>query len=467
MAVPYWVEDAIFYQIFPDRFANGDPRNDPPNVQPWGTPPDIHGFQGGDLRGVIQKLDYLLDLGINAIYFTPIFEASSNHRYNTYNYFKIDPRLGDQRDFRALIDAAHQNGIRVVLDGVFNHVGRGFFAFSDLLDNQEHSPYRDWFHVKKFPVEGYGPGDATTYTGWWNHKSLPKLNTSNPQVRAYVMQVARYWIDQGADGWRLDVPNEIDDDSFWAEFRATVKAANPEAYILGEIWDGDPRWVGKRHFDGLMNYPLREALLGVLTGKVNVGGFADRLETLLHKQYAREHVYAMYNPLGSHDTERVLTMLNGDQAKLKLAWLIQMALPGAPAVYYGDEIGLEGGKDPECRKAFPWDTLEQKDELHRYLRSLIHWRKRLPMLRRGSYGRVLVEDGRSCMAFVRALGEQRLVVVFNASATRRQVRLNAKQIGWRDGLILTNLLTDEQSIVSGDWLNVTLPPWSGAWLTLA
>ncbi len=467
MAVPYWVEDAIFYQIFPDRFANGDPRNDPPNVQPWGTPPDIHGFQGGDLRGVIQKLDYLLDLGINAIYFTPIFEASSNHRYNTYNYFKIDPRLGDQRDFRALIDAAHQNGIRVVLDGVFNHVGRGFFAFSDLLDNQEHSPYRDWFHVKKFPVEGYGPGDATTYTGWWNHKSLPKLNTSNPQVRAYVMQVARYWIDQGADGWRLDVPNEIDDDSFWAEFRATVKAANPEAYILGEIWDGDPRWVGKRHFDGLMNYPLREALLGVLHGKLNVGGFADRLETLLHKQYAREHVYAMYNPLGSHDTERVLTMLNGDQAKLKLAWLIQMALPGAPAVYYGDEIGLEGGKDPECRKAFPWDTLEQKDELHRYLRSLIHWRKRLPMLRRGSYGRVLVEDGRSCMAFVRALGEQRLVVVFNASATRRQVRLNAKQIGWRDGLILTNLLTDEQSIVSGDWLNVTLPPWSGAWLTLA
>ena len=467
MTVPYWVEDAIFYQIFPDRFANGDPSNDPPNVQPWGTQPDIHGFQGGDLRGVIQKLDYLLDLGINAIYFTPIFEASSSHRYNTYDYFKIDPKLGDQRDFRVLIDAAHQNGIRVVLDGVFNHVGRGFFAFSDLLDNQEHSPYQDWFHVKKFPVEGYGAGDATTYTGWWNYKSLPKLNTSNPQVRAYLMQVARYWIEQGADGWRLDVPNEIDDDSFWAEFRATVKTANPEAYILGEIWDGDPRWVGKRHFDGLMNYPLREALLGVLTGKITAGGFADKLETLLHKKYAREHVYAMYNPLGSHDTERVLTMLNGDLEKLKLAWLIQMALPGAPAVYYGDEIGLEGGKDPECRKAFLWDALEQKAELRRYLRSLIHWRKRLPMLRRGSYERVLAEDGRGCMAFVRALGEQRLAVVFNASATRRQVRLDAKQIGWRDGLIITDLLTAEQSIVSGDSLNVMLPPWSGVWLTLA
>lgn len=467
MAVPYWVEDAIFYQIFPDRFANGDPSNDPPNVQPWGSVPDIHNFQGGDLRGVIEKLDYLLDLGINAIYFTPIFEASSSHRYNTYDYFKIDSKLGDMRDFRALIDAAHQNGIRVVLDGVFNHVGRGFFAFADLLDNQEYSPYRDWFHVKKFPVEGYGPGDATSYIGWWNYKSLPKLNTSNPQVRAYIMKVARYWIEQGADGWRLDVPNEIDDDGFWAEFRSTVKTANPEAYILGEIWDGDPRWVGKRHFDGLMNYPLREALVGLLNGKLDANGLIEKLETLLHKKYPPENVYAMYNPLGSHDTERILTMLNGDQNKLKLAWLIQMALPGAPAVYYGDELGLEGGKDPECRKAFPWESLEQKTDLRNYLRSLIHWRKRLLMLRRGSYQRVLAEDGRGCLAFARSLGEQRLAVAVNASSTRRQVRLNAKKIGWRDGLIITDLLTSEQYIVSGDWLNLILPPWSGVWLTLA
>lgn len=467
MAVPYWVEDAIFYQIFPDRFANGDEKNDPINVQPWGTAPDGHGFQGGDLRGVIQKMDYLLDLGINAIYFTPIFQASSNHRYNTYDYFKIDPKLGDLRDFRALIDVAHQNGIRVVIDGVFNHVGRGFFAFADLLENQEYSPYRTWFHVQKYPVDGYGPGDATTYLGWWKYKSLPKLNTTTPQVRRYLMDVARYWIEQGADGWRLDVPNEIDDDSFWAEFRETVKAANPEAYIVGEIWNGDPRWVGDKHFDGLMNYPLREAILGMLNGKIAVGAFAEKLEFLLHKQYAPENVYAMYNPLGSHDTERVLTFLNSDQAKLKLAWLIQMALPGAPAVYYGDEVGLEGGKDPECRKAFPWEAAEQKTELRTYLQGLIQWRKRLPVLRRGGYQRVLAEDGRGCLAFERALGEQHLVVAFNASATRRQVRLNAKQIGWRDGLIITDLLGMEQYIVSGEWLNITLQPWSGVWLSLA
>jgi glycosidase len=467
MAVPYWVEDAVFYQIFPDRFANGDLSNDPPNKQSWGAPPDIYSFQGGDLRGVIQKLDYLLDLGINAIYLNPIFQSTSSHRYNTYDYYKIDPKLGDMREFQALLDAAHQNGIRIVLDGVFNHVGRGFFAFNDIVENQEHSAYTDWFHVNHFPVEACGTDEATTYVGWWKYKSLPKLNTANPRVRRYVMDVARYWIEKGIDGWRLDVPGEIDDDGFWAEFRRVVKAANPEAYMVGEIWEADPRWVGETHFDGLMNYPLRESLLGMLTGKLSISAFAGKLDTLLHKLYPRENVYAMYNLIGSHDTERALTMLNGDTQKLKLAWLIQMGLPGVPAIYYGDEVGLEGGKDPECRKAFPWDTLEEKADLHDYLRGLIYWRKRLPVLRRGTFERVLSEDGRSCLAFLRRLGESRLVVAINASATRRQVRLNAHQIGWRDGLIITNLLTSEQYFVSGDSLTITLQPWSGAWLSLA
>lgn len=467
MAVPYWVEDAIFYQIFPDRFSNGDFTNDPPNKQPWGAAPDIHNFQGGDLRGVIQKMDYLLDLGVNAIYFTPIFQASSNHRYNTFDYMKIDPKLGDLRDFHALVDAAHQNDVHIILDGVFNHVGRGFFAFNDVLENQELSPYRDWFFIQKFPVKAYDGDEATTYLGWWKNSSLPKLNTGNPKLRRYLMDVARYWIEQGADGWRLDVPNEINDDGFWAEFRQVVKTANPDAYLLGEIWNGDPRWVGEGHFDGLMNYPLRESLLGMLTGKMAVGSFAEKIDALLHRQFAPENTYAMYNLIGSHDTERALTVLNGDEGKLKLAWLIQMALPGAPAIYYGDEVGLEGGKDPECRKAFPWDSLAQKVELHDYLRKLIYWRKRLPVLRRGGFQRVLAEDGRGCLAFSRTLGEQRLAVAFNASATRRQVRLNAKQIGWRDGLIITDLLSAKQFIVSGDSLVIQLQPWSGAWLSLA
>ncbi|MBI4769613.1 MAG: alpha-amylase, partial [Chloroflexi bacterium] len=208
MSVPSWVQDSIFYQIFPDRFANGDPDLDPPNVQPWGAPPTTSGFQGGDLAGVLHRLDYLLDLGVNAIYLNPIFHATSNHRYNATDYFSIDPRLGALADFRRLLERAHANGIRIILDGVFNHCGRGHFAFNDLLENGADSPYKDWFHVRHFPPHAYGHGDALDYEGWWNHKSLPRFNTATPAVRRHLLSVARYWIDQGIDGWRLDVPNE-------------------------------------------------------------------------------------------------------------------------------------------------------------------------------------------------------------------------------------------------------------------
>jgi glycosidase len=224
MSVPDWCKDAIFYQIFPDRFWNGDRDNDPPNVRPWGSIPTTWGFQGGDLRGIIQKFDYLLDLGVNAIYLNPIFQSTSTHRYNTTNYYKIDPKLGSLDDFHQLIALAHRNQVRIILDGVFNHCGRGFFAFNDILENQENSAYRDWFHIKHFPVNAYSPGDATDYLGWWGMKSLPKFNTKNPSVRKFIMDIARYWIEQGADGWRLDVPSEINDDSFWEEFRHVVKS---------------------------------------------------------------------------------------------------------------------------------------------------------------------------------------------------------------------------------------------------
>ena len=181
MTVPAWVQDAIFYQIFPDRFANGDSSNDPVNVLPWDAPPTLWKFHGGDLQGVIQKFDYLMDLGITAIYLNPIFHATSVHRYNTTDYYKVDPKLGTFEDFRTLIDLAHQNGVRVVLDGVFNHCGRGFFAFNDVLENTENSPYLDWFHIKRLPMDAYSPGKAKDYLAWWSYKSLPKFNTDHPQ----------------------------------------------------------------------------------------------------------------------------------------------------------------------------------------------------------------------------------------------------------------------------------------------
>ncbi len=460
MSIPYWVEDAIFYQIFPDRFANGDPAHLTASTLPWDAQPTIHGFQGGDLRGIIQKLDYLLDLGINAIYLNPIFQATSTHRYNTTDYFKIDNKLGDIRDFEALIQAAHTNGIRVVLDGVFNHCGRGFFAFNDLLENQEQSPYKDWFHVKRFPVRAYNPGETEDYLAWWGFKSLPKFNFSSPAVRKYFLDVARYWIDQGCDGWRLDVPNEIDDDQFWADFRQVVKTANPDAFILGEIWDGNPNWVGETKFDGLMNYPIRDAVLNWLTGKGSVSQFAQHVEKQM-TLYARENVYAMYLLLGSHDTERIWTVLGGNIAKVKLAFQFLFALPGAPAIYYGDEIGMEGGKDPACRHTFMWEERTWQKELRAWLQKLVALRKTRVVLRRGEFQRVNVDDIRGCYAFMRSLGESHVLAVFNASNTRRHLRLPVGGFGWSDGLIVHNIMEPGDFIVSGDTLAVSLSPWSG------
>jgi len=462
MTTPYWLQDAIFYQIFPDRFANGDPSNDPANVQEWGAAPHNGGFQGGDLRGIIQRFDYLLDLGINAIYLNPIFQSPSNHRYNTTDYYKIDPKLGDMLDFQALIDLAHRNNVRVVLDGVFNHCGRGFFAFNDLLENEEHSPYKDWFHVHKFPLEAYTHGEAHHYEGWWKFKSLPKFNTGNPQVRKYIFDVARYWIERGADGWRLDVPNEIDDDDFWAEFRQVVKSANRDACLIGEIWTAEPRWADDTHFDGLMHYPLRAALLDCLTGRQNIPWFADSVEKLL-KLYPRENVYAMYIPLGSHDTERLMTMLGGSLDKVKLAFLFQFSWPGAPAIYYGDEVGLEGGKDPDCRRAFPWDPANWNGDLQPWVQNLIAVRAARASLRRGEYSRLTVDEAHGLYAFSRTLGEERTLVVINASSQPQQIILPVQTL-WPDGHTLRSLLDHHPLTVQEGKISVNLPPSSGQWL---
>lgn len=460
MTVPYWVQDAIFYQIFPDRFANGDPANDPPNVSKWGSKPTLWNFQGGDLRGIIQKLDYLLDLGVNALYLNPIFLSPSNHRYNISDYYKIDPKLGNRKDFDALINAVHSNGMRLVIDGVFNHCSRGFFAFADLLENGEHSPYKDWFHINGFPLNAHTPGDAENYAAWWNFKSLPKFNTENPTVRDYIYDIARYWIESGADGWRLDVPNEIDSDAFWAEFRQIVKSANPDAYILGEIWDVNPRWVDDQHFDGLMHYPVRDALLETLNSQINATQFGDKVESLFDV-YPQENVRAMYIPLGSHDTERLRFKLGGNLDKAKLAFLFQFAYPGAPAIYYGDEIGLDGDKDPDCRRAFPWDKSKWQGDLRPWVQQLIGLRKRLPVLRRGEYIRLLAEE--KVYAFARKLGTEKMLVALNLSESTETFRIPIGEL-WRDGQEIRSLLNHQKFGVRDGHIELKLAPWSGVWL---
>jgi cyclomaltodextrinase len=430
-------------------------------LQKWGSAPTPWGFQGGDLRGIMHHFDYLLDLGITAIYLNPIFAATSTHRYNTSDYLKIDPKLGTLADFHALLDTAHRSNVRIVLDGVFNHVGRGFFAFVDVLENGANSPYKNWFHIKKFPLEAYNSGQAEDYLGWWNLKSLPKLNTLNKDVRKYIFEVARYWIEQGIDGWRLDVPNEIDDDGFWTAFRQVVHTANRDAYLLGEIWDVNPHWTDENHFDGLMNYPVRDALLAFLQGGENASQFEKRLNGIM-KAYKPENLSAMYVPLDSHDTERFKTMVGGNTEKLKLAFLFQMAFPGAPAIYYGDEIGLEGGKDPDSRRAFPWKEADWNQDLRTWVRTLISLRKQNPCLRRGNYLHMLAEDG--VYAFARSLGEDKLLVMMNASSSVRKIELPCADLGWETGRVVQNLISHEKYAINDGKISLSLYPWSGVWI---
>lgn len=457
MTVPSWVQDAIFYQIFPDRFNNGSKENDPVNVLPWNANPTNNGFQGGDLRGIIDRMYYLVDLGINAIYLNPIFLSPSNHRYNTVDYYRVDPKLGTQAELLTLLDVAHRNNIRVILDGVFNHCGRGFFAFNDILENQSSSPYSNWFHINKFPVDAYSPGDATTYLGWWKYKSLPKFNTGEAAVRKYILDVARYWIEQGFDGWRLDVPNEIDDDPFWYDFRKVVRNVNENAYLLGEIWDGNPRWVGDRHFDGLMNYPIRTLLLDLLMDKQPSSAFIEGIESWLSK-YPKENVYAQYNLLGSHDTERIFTALQGNLDKLKLAMLFLFTFPGAPAIYYGDEIGLTGGSDPDCRKTFPWDEGKWNSSLRQWVRKLIWTRRDHISLRHGEMKFLNIEN-QECLAYYRQGQNDFTLVVMNLSEKTETISINTSEVnqisGYKSGL------SSEKVFAVDGKLSITLPSMNG------
>jgi cyclomaltodextrinase / maltogenic alpha-amylase / neopullulanase len=413
---PDWVKHAVFYQIFPDRFANGDPTNDPANVQPWGTPPTPYNFMGGDLAGILQKLDHLQELGITAIYLNPIFQATSNHRYNTYDYFRIDPKLGTMEDFQKLVQEMHQRGMRLILDGVFNHCGRGFYAFHDVVENGAHSPYVGWFHIKKFPIFPYDGRKKANYESWWGIRSLPKFNTDNPQVRQFLLSVARYWIEQGADGWRLDVPNEIDDDTFWREFRQVVKSANPEAYIVGEIWKDAKRWLQGDQFDAVMNYPLRDLCVDFLAkGTMDASTFATKL-TRLFRRYPSEATYALLNLLGSHDTARWLTVCGNDVRRAMLGYTLLFTLPGAPCIYYGDEIGMTGEADPHCRACFEWDKRKWNRRLHQHIRDLIALRQSSTAWRTGAFEVLTAEN--SLFAYARWDASDAFVVIINNSRRR-------------------------------------------------
>lgn len=459
MSTPDWVQDAVFYQIFPDRFARSN-RNPSSNLpfELWDSAPTVHGFKGGDLYGVAEKLDYLQDLGVTALYLNPIFESASNHRYHTYDYYHVDPLLGGNEALRELLDKAHERNMRVILDGVFNHASRGFWQFHHVLENGISSPYRDWFFFDTARLQGqrrwgaYPTPEETEalkngedslkaigYRSWWNMPALPKFNTNTQSVRTYLFDVAKYWVAFGIDGWRLDVPSDIDDDSFWQEFRFRVRQVNSQAYIVGEIWHEAQRWLQGDQFDAVMNYELTKPVLAFTAGKhlntrvihqksdfhgiqhaIDAHEFANRVD---HNRglYRPDITYSQLNLLDSHDTPRFLSCVNGDKDALKLAWLFLVTYPGAPCIYYGDEIGIDGHQDPDCRKSFPWDEHKWDPHLRSYFKDAIALRTRHAALRRGDFTRLWSADG--TYAYSRSLDGKTFVVALNTSDAQQQANV--------------------------------------------
>ena len=438
---PDWVKHAVFYQIFPDRFARSNqPRRgrwQTDKLESWEAPPTYEGYKGGDLWGIIEKLDYLQDLGITAIYLNPIFQSASNHRYHTHDYYQIDPMLGGNSAFEALLDAAHQRNMKLVLDGVFNHASRGFFFFNDILENGPHSPWLDWFQIEDWPLSAYDGSKPANYISWIDNRALPQFNHANPQAREYLMQVGEYWVKRGIDGWRLDVPLEIKHPGFWEEFHTRTKAMNPETYIVAEIWEDSSLWLDGTKFDGVMNYLFTAPTIAFTAGDrvikehveapsyypypaLSAQAYGEEIEKLL-ALYPWKIQLTQLNLLNSHDTARLLTIASGDQASVELATLLLLTFPGAPSIYYGDEVGLPGAFDPDCRRGFPADQDWDQDVLN-YHKQLIALRHQYRCLRIGDYRRLYADE--SVYAFCRTLDKEAVIVAVNVGTSAATVQFD-------------------------------------------
>lgn len=561
---PAWTRRGIVYQIFPDRFNNGRQDNDPQTgdiryddpvlALPWGTLPEGYcrnyadantacpwrfdttppawspnkeqprgrDYMGGDLKGVDQKLDYLWGLGVNTLYFNPIFDAGSNHSYDTQDYTRIDPYFGTQEDWENLVKHAEARGMRIVLDGVFNHMS----SDSPFFDRYHHydtvgacesltSPWRDWFTFRDVPAGtgqcvGSGGENAATYDGWFGFDSIPVLTKTNPQVQQYFLtnpdSISRRWLTQGAGGWRLDVMGDASFPSgYWETFRSVVKTTRPDSVIIGELWQKDTtllRFLRGDRADSTMNYRLRDAVLGLLApGPFDSKGFADSGRIIkpsefmsrvssIREDYPDAAYFASMNLLDSHDTERILWTLTPGQetradkefnaanvanggARMRLATLIQFTMPGMPTVYYGDELAVTGDDDPDDRRTFPWNSdasLPRPQVLSHYT-NLSLARRMSEALMRGSFQPLLADDDANVVAYGRKTDAQAAVVAVNRGDQPRAVSVPVAGF-LPDGALLTlsvsaGTVSPGPLIVTDGAVSVTLGPLSGALLQTA
>ncbi|MCD2255412.1 alpha-glycosidase [Lactobacillus sp. CC-MHH1034] len=427
---PEWVKHTVWYQIFPERFANGDPSNDPEGTLPWDPDraPTREDFYGGDLQGIIDHLDYLQKLGVNGLYLTPVFKAHSNHKYDTVDYLEVDPAFGDKRIFKALIDEAHARGMKVMLDAVFNHIGDESLPWQDVLRNQEQSRFKDWFHIRKFPASYEATEDneyarKLTYATFAFTPHMPKLNTANPEVQAYLLDVAQYWIKQfDIDAWRLDVADEIDH-HFWRKFATTCKRLKPDFYILGEAWHNAAPWLNGDEFTGVMNYQFtglinRKFLFKNISNIDFIHGLNQQLMS-----YRAQTSEAMFNVLDSHDTPRILTLANQDKDAVKAAIAFTFLQKGVPCIYYGDEISMAGDNDPDNRRPMQWDPDKQDQEMYEFMQALIKVRKQYAVFLSEAPMQWLDAANGALLKLVRSGRTIDFVCLFNTSNQQQEVKL--------------------------------------------
>lgn len=415
VTVPNWAEGTVWYQIFPERYYNGDQTNDPKDVQPWGAVPTRENHFGGDILGIMEKLPYLQELGIEVLYLTPVFASPSNHKYDTTDYFKIDPSFGTENDLIQLVQQCHMNGIKVILDGVFNHIGYSSAQFQDVIKNGVASEYANWFYIKNFPIQT----EPLNYECVGYYKWMPKLRYSTRAVRDYIISVGKYWIKKAnIDGWRLDVADEVDF-TFWQEFRRAIKSIKPDAFLLAETWKDGRDMLRGDQMDSIMNYLFRDAVVDFFAKKaIDVEVFANRISKMLYG-YSKVSRPVLYNAIGSHDTPRFLTLCNGDKKRMKLAVAFQMTFSGMPAVYYGDEIGMDGENDPDCRKTMDWEN--EDIELLDLYRWLIKLRKESSSLRFGNVKIVYAHD--DVIAYLRQYKEEVTCVAINNSEHKVSIHI--------------------------------------------
>ncbi len=517
---PEWVSEAVFYQIFPDRFNNANKENDPELIETYknnkeryeNITPEWHqglmfsshhyidsekfndqssqiypksGWHikyGGDLQGVEEKFDYLKNLGINAIYFNPIFEATANHRYNTAAYELIDDNLAIKGDheaseeyFEEFIKKAHDKGFKIVLDAVFNHTGYEHYAFQDVVKNGRDSEYWDWFFIDSYPIntlyEQRTEGKSPNYDCWAGFGAHPKLNVVNPEVKEYIYEITKKWMDpngdgdpsDGIDGWRLDVANEVKgtDPEFWIEWRNYVKEVNPDAYITGEIWNNASRYLQGNEFDGVMNYKFRDAVIQfVANGEISAEKFVNNIN-VTNIDYPEQSIYSLQTLIDSHDTTRFLTTANKNKDKLKLAALLQFTYPGAPMIYYGDEVGMAGGSDPDNRRTMIWEERPNGEKadmnLYDYYSKLAKIRENEEVLVNGELSFIIPEESRQAVILVRKNENEKIYTVINAWDRKQNISFELP----KEKSTVKDLISGKEFKIEGSKLNIEFDELSG------